>query len=243
MEPTTSDWCKKALVFLIALFVIGLIVKLIFKCTGENKNTNKLEYFQNLNSPGPFPVVFELYKVGWCKHCKGMNPEWEKLAKKYEKDPSVQIKTIDVDEFPEAAQAENVTGLPTMILKDPGSDAKIVYEGERTSAIMGEFVESAKANGVPAVMDSTMASTPALVPVPVPVPASASASSSPPDLPTEENAIPSKPPVANVQVPILKKPVADAPMMIIEPDGDDSDAGVGMGTKAQVTGEILAAPV
>lgn len=239
-----NAWCKKAVIAIAAVFVIGLIARIVWMFMGCSPKNN-VEYFKNLNSPGPFPLVFELYKVGWCKHCKGMNPEWEKLAKKYEKDPSIQIKTIDVDEFPEAAQAENITGLPTMILKD-GAGAKIVYEGERTSAIMGEFVESAKAVGVPAVMESTMASTPALLPVPVPAPAptSSASASSPPDLPIEEN-LPTNLPSVPVPVPILKKkpPMADAPMMIIEPDGDDSDAGVGMGSKAQVTGEILAAPV
>ena len=69
-----------------------------------------------LNHNGPVRIDFG---AGWCKPCKQLAPEFEKLAVKFSK--TIKFVKVDVDKSPVSAKSFNVMSLPTLVLFNPGS--------------------------------------------------------------------------------------------------------------------------
>lgn len=76
----------------------------------------------------------------WCGPCRMLTPELEKLA---EKDQSINVLKIDVDEFQELAAQFNVRAVPTLVLF---KDGQVVATGSgfRPLASLEQFVAQAK---------------------------------------------------------------------------------------------------
>lgn len=64
-------------------------------------------------------VVLVDFFATWCGPCKMLTPELEKLA---DKDPSVTVVKVDVDELSELAAEFGITSVPTMILFKNGEN-------------------------------------------------------------------------------------------------------------------------
>ena len=81
---------------------------------GENmKDINAEEYSQLVNSESPVVIDFH---ATWCGPCKVLSPILEELESEVE---NVEFVKLDVDQYPEIAGANQVMGVPTVvILKD-----------------------------------------------------------------------------------------------------------------------------
>ena len=77
------------------------------------KDINAEEYAALQNSTTPVVIDFH---ATWCGPCKVLSPILEELESEVE---DVQFVKLDVDQFPEIAGANQVMGVPTVvILKD-----------------------------------------------------------------------------------------------------------------------------
>ncbi len=97
-------------------------------------NTNQ---FKEIVSKG---VVLVDFFATWCGPCRMLGPELEKLA---EKDPTINVVKIDVDEFQELAAEFNVRAVPTLVLFKDG-EAITTASGFRPLASLEQLVASAK---------------------------------------------------------------------------------------------------
>ena len=81
---------------------------------GENmKDINAKEYAALQNSENPVVIDFH---ATWCGPCKVLSPILEELESEVE---NVDFVKLDVDQYPEIAGANQVMGVPTVvILKD-----------------------------------------------------------------------------------------------------------------------------
>ena len=81
---------------------------------GENmKDINAEEYAALQNSENPVVIDFH---ATWCGPCKVLSPILEELESEVE---NVDFVKLDVDQYPEIAGANQVMGVPTVvILKD-----------------------------------------------------------------------------------------------------------------------------
>jgi thioredoxin 1 len=80
---------------------------------GENmKDINAEEYAALQNSENPVVIDFH---ATWCGPCKVLSPILEELESEVE---NVDFVKLDVDQYPEIAGANQVMGVPTVVLKD-----------------------------------------------------------------------------------------------------------------------------
>ena len=73
--------------------------------------------FEELVLKSERPVVVDFW-AAWCRPCKMVAPEMEKLAAKY--DGSVDVVKVDVDANPALSQAFNILSIPTIAFFRPG---------------------------------------------------------------------------------------------------------------------------
>ena len=111
-----------------AMFLITLI---LFFITG--KATNKIKGGEK------HKIMFVLYYVDWCPHCKTIKPEWEKL----EQDTTLKnivIDKVNCEKDEKAAEENNIEGFPTILFTKNGKVES--YEGGREYADFKNFLKS-----------------------------------------------------------------------------------------------------
>lgn len=96
-----------------------------------------VEQFAEITKSG---IVLVDFFATWCGPCKMLSPELEKLA---EKDPSINVLKVDVDEFGEIAAQFNVRAVPTLVLFKDGH-ALTQASGFRPLPSLEQFVNTAK---------------------------------------------------------------------------------------------------
>ena len=67
-------------------------------------------------------VLLDFY-ADWCGPCKVQKPIIEKFAKENE----IELKMINVDEYPELANKYSVRGIPTIVLEENGTVKTTLY--------------------------------------------------------------------------------------------------------------------
>jgi len=88
-------------------------------------------------------VMLEVY-APWCGHCKKLEPEYSKLAKKVKKEELTDLLSIaKMDGIANDSPLESVdwSGFPTIIFVKAGTAEPIVYDGERTAKSLWKYVK------------------------------------------------------------------------------------------------------
>merc|ERR1711920_1181783 len=88
-------------------------------------------------------VLLEVY-APWCGHCKKLEPEYVKLAKKIKKEELHDLLTIaKIDGTANDSPVDSVewTGFPTIFFVKANTDAPITYDGERTAKGLWKYIK------------------------------------------------------------------------------------------------------
>jgi len=88
-------------------------------------------------------VLLEVY-APWCGHCKKLDPEYVKLAKKIKKEELSDLLTIakiDGTANDSPTDAMEWTGFPTIYYVKAGSNEPMVYDGERTAKGLWKYIK------------------------------------------------------------------------------------------------------
>lgn len=148
-----------ALWVVLGVFIVAVIIFAVFYPNRFRRMDNN-ESFENLDALMETPAsvndsgdddpkkVFSstkptmvLFYAPWCGHCKTMKPDYEKLRKKYMKNPNKNVVMINCDDHKEFASKAGVQGFPTLRLyKNPKDDKYVDYDGPRTAEAIETFL-------------------------------------------------------------------------------------------------------
>lgn len=115
----------------------------------------KIESFENLGKridiQGEIKkgnVVFLKLHAEWCGYCKKLQPEWEKLEKKYENDTKIMIADIEekdeetLKRFMQQFPKVQIQGYPTLLLIT--QKGVLSYDDARSFESMDTFLQKEK---------------------------------------------------------------------------------------------------
>ena len=96
---------------------IAIILILAGVICAKPVDVENIEMFQNLLKQPNKLMVFELY-ADWCRACRVLKPILTEVSNENQ-DESVQFYRVDIDKFPQIAQAFQARGIPhTAFFKD-----------------------------------------------------------------------------------------------------------------------------
>ena len=83
------------------------------------------------------PVLVDFW-AAWCRQCRGMAPEIEELAARYE--GRAKVVTVDVEAHPVLAEEHLVLSLPAIAIYDGGQVVRML-SGAHTADELGLVIE------------------------------------------------------------------------------------------------------
>lgn len=89
-------------------------------------------------------VLLEIY-APWCGHCQQMDPDYQKIGKKVEKDGHddiLKIVKLDGSANDSAIDSISWSGFPTLMYIKAGTETPMPYDGPRTSKGMWKWIKN-----------------------------------------------------------------------------------------------------
>ncbi|KAI9333196.1 thioredoxin [Zopfochytrium polystomum] len=93
------------------------------------------EFYGALKDAGLVVVDFS---ASWCGPCKMVAPHYDALSQKY---PAAKFLKIDVDDYPEIAEAAGVTAMPTFVFFKDGAAVGDAVRGANIRAVEERVVK------------------------------------------------------------------------------------------------------
>lgn len=78
------------------------------------------------NTPQAKPVVMD-FNASWCVPCRKFTPVFDQAAEKY--GDKVTFYSVDIDSFPQTAQAFGIQAVPTVVILDKEGKVAGFYKG------------------------------------------------------------------------------------------------------------------
>ena len=100
-------------------------------------NMNK-EQFESMIL-GDKPVLVDFW-APWCSYCRRIGPAYERIADKYAE--SVIVAKLNIDDFPQIAEAESIEVIPTLVLYRSGKAIDSIVAPE-SQAVIDRFLQDA----------------------------------------------------------------------------------------------------
>lgn len=79
------------------------------------------DIFEDAVMRSDVPVLVDFY-AGWCRWCRVMEPNVDKLAEEVEEAGSARVFKANIDELPEIAEKMSVKTVPTLIVFRNGQE-------------------------------------------------------------------------------------------------------------------------
>ena len=148
LKKLKNPGCNAMVVVVLVLVAVG-----VFYLCKKNNLLGMQENFEDgeinnmVKKPDPKDkeVIFVLFFVEWCPHCKTVKPEWKKLMKLNNtkingKNVKIQAANAEGSQVEkEAARDNNVEGYPTIKLI---SQSQVLdYNGARNAPAMEKFIK------------------------------------------------------------------------------------------------------
>ena len=76
----------------------------------------------------------------WCGYCRRIGPAYDRIAQKFEE--SVIVAKINIDDYPQLAEAEAIEVIPTLVLYKNGKAIDSIVAPE-SMAIIEQFLQNA----------------------------------------------------------------------------------------------------
>lgn len=105
-------------------------------------NPNHFTVSNPVNLKDKSNCTFVLFYMDWCKYCKFVKPEWEKMAAKITKDMGVVIAQYNCETYPDhlkRIKSTLIASYPTLIVYKDGKPYHN-YDGKRTTKDLLKFV-------------------------------------------------------------------------------------------------------
>ena len=121
------------------LIIIIIIITSYNNCS--NSTNKKTETFADTT---PHVVIISNYNTEWCGWSRKFQPEWDKFCASSElkQKTNITVKDVKCDNKnnEDLCGAADIPGFPSVVVEIDGK--KTLYEGERTSIALIEFIKN-----------------------------------------------------------------------------------------------------
>jgi thiol-disulfide isomerase/thioredoxin len=120
---------------ILCLLIVVAIACLVF--SSLRRRSCEAEGFSSENK---YRYTFIKFYTPWCGYCKRLQPEWRKLQNKYSDKIGFEEYNCDIQK--QMCSRHDVTGYPTLKIRDNLTQKFLQYDGPREYQAMAAFLDT-----------------------------------------------------------------------------------------------------